>query len=92
MQIELSNMELYDILKDGSTNQRNFIKDIDDNNLDIDDVFETIENTLIECDMLSTITYDIRSLLNGGVLYIDNKENENALSIELDNNVYLIIE
>lgn len=86
MQIELSNMELYDMLKDGSTNQKNFIKDIDDNNLDIDDVFDTIENTLIECE------YDIRSLLNGGALYIDDKENENALSIELDNNVYLIIE
>jgi len=88
MQIELSNIEIYDMLKNGSTNQKNFIKDIDDNNLDIDDVFDTIENTFIECD----IKYDIRSLLNGGVLYIDDKENENALSIELDNNVYLIIE
>ena len=88
MKIEISNTELYDILKDGSTNQKHFINTIEKYNLDVDNVFDIIENTFIELE----IKDDIRGLINGGVLYIDNKTNNQFLNIELDDNIYLIIE
>ena len=88
MQIDLNSYELYDLFKNGSTNQKHFVQCIDDFNLTIDDTFETIENIFNEYE----IKDDIRSLINGGVLYISNETNDQFINIELKDSVYLIIE
>ena len=88
MQVDLNSYELYDLFKSGSTNQKYFAKCIDDFNLTIDDTFETIENIFNDYE----IKDDIRSLINGGVLYITNETNDQFINIELKDGVYLIIE
>ena len=42
MKVDLSNYELYDLLKNGSTNQRNFINQINRFNINVDDLFDEI--------------------------------------------------
>lgn len=88
MKVDLSNYELYDLLENGSTNQRNFINQINRFNINVDDLFDEIENIFIECE----IKDDIRSLLNGGVLHLSDIPSKDFFSHEIKNNVYLIIE
>ena len=88
MKVDLSNYELFDLLSNGSTNQKHFVNQMDKFNLNIDDLFDEIENIFIDYE----IKDDIRSLINGGVLYIDNEKHDDFINIELDDNVYLIIE
>lgn len=108
MLIDLSNNEVYDMLKNGSTNQRNFIKTINNYGLNIEDVFNTIDDIINESIGTSNtiddvLNMDLRSLLNGGVLYIATEKDynhfndfvyaiENFFSYELEPGVYLIIE
>ena len=79
MKVDLGNYELFNLLSNGSTNQKHFINQMDKFNLNVDDVFDEIENIFIDYE----IKDDIRCLINGGVLYIDNKTHDDFFNIEL---------
>lgn len=93
MKVDLSNYELYDLLKNGSTNQKHFVSMIDEYNLDIDNVFDSLEQLFFDC---GEKNYDIRGWINGGVLYITDDASgyqlEEFVHMELDSNIYLILE
>ena len=72
MKIDLSTGEIWDILKEGSTSQRNFI-----NSLRYSEFKEFIE--IIE----DYEDFDLRSLINGGVLV-----SEETCKINKDHNIY----
>ena len=61
MKIEMSVSEIWDLLKQGSTNQKNFIE-----SLKYDEFEEFIE--FIE----DYDEFDLRSLINGGVLWVED--------------------
>ena len=61
MKIDLSTSEIYDLLTEGSTNQRNFIEC-----LNYDEFEEFIE--IIE----DYEDFDLRGLINGGVLWVED--------------------
>ena len=88
MKVDLSNYEVFDLLSNGSKNQKHFVNQMNKFNLNVDDLFDEIENTFIDYE----IKDDIRSLINGGVLYIDNETHSDFINIELNNGVYLILE
>ena len=67
MKIDLSTSEIYDLLKEGSTNQRNFI-----NSLRFSEFKEFIE----EHEMFLE-EYDLRGLINGGVLVSEETDQIN---------------
>ena len=62
MKIELSISELWDLLKQGSTNQRNLIESLNYNEFE-----EFIELWEMEYNYL-----DLRSCLNGGCLFVED--------------------
>ena len=62
MKIELSTSEIWDLLKEGSTNQRNFIDSLYYNEFE-----EFIEIIEMECPEI-----DLRDLLNGGCLFVED--------------------
>lgn len=62
MKIDLSTDELWDLLKEGSTNQRNFITSLR---------FSEFKEFIEEHEMFLE-EYDIRSLLNGGCLFVED--------------------
>ena len=62
MKIDLSTGELWDLLKEGSTNQRNFIE-----NLKYDEFEEFIDIIEMECPEM-----DLRGNINGGVLWVED--------------------
>ena len=64
MKVDLGNYELFNLLSNGSTNQKHFINQMDKFNLNVDDVFDEIENIFIDYEIKDYI----RSLINGGVL------------------------
>ena len=61
MKIDLSTSEIYDLLKEGSTNQRNFIDSLYYN--EFEEFIELIE----EYD-----EFDLRGYINGGVLSVED--------------------
>ena len=61
MKIDLSTGEIWDLLKQGSTNQRNFIESL--NYGEFEEFIESIE----EYD-----EFDLRGYLNGGVLSVED--------------------
>ena len=61
MKIDLSTGEIWDLLKEGSTNQRNFIESL--NYTEFVEFIESIE----EYD-----EFDLRGYLNGGVLSVED--------------------
>ena len=62
MKIDLNAWEIWNILKEGSTNQRNFINSL---------TF-TEFNEFLEQHELFFEKYDIRGLLNGGCLFVED--------------------
>ena len=62
MKIDLSTGELWDLLKEGSTNQRNFIESLK---------YDEFEEFIEEWEYLYN-DLDIRSCLNGGVLSVED--------------------
>ena len=62
MKIDLNAWEIWDILKEGSTNQRDFINSL---------TFTEFDEFLEEHQMFFE-EYDIRSLLNGGCLFVED--------------------
>ena len=62
MKIDLSTGELWDLLKEGSTNQRNFIE-----SLKYDEFEEFIDIIEMECPEM-----DLRGNINGGVLWVED--------------------
>ena len=60
MKIELNTYEIWDLLSEGSTNQRNFINSLS---------FSEFEEFL---DFLEDYEVDLRSLLNGGCLSVED--------------------
>ena len=70
MNISLSNFEVFDMLRNGSSNQQAFIKRIPSS--DWDDVFDTLENIWEELEFQEVD--DIRGALNGGALYVSDKD------------------
>ena len=73
MKIEMTTGEIWDLLKQGSSNQRNFI-----NSLRFSEFKEFIE----EHEMFLE-EYDLRSLINGGVLV-----SEETAEINEDHSIY----
>ena len=61
MKIDLSTSEIYDLLKEGSTNQRNFIDSLYYN--EFEEFMELIEDY---------DEFDLRGYLNGGVLSVED--------------------
>ena len=61
MKIELSTSEIWNLLKEGSTNQRNFIDCLDY------DEFEEFVEFIEDYD-----EFDLRGYLNGGVLSVED--------------------
>ena len=61
MKIELNAWEIWDILKEGSTNQRNFINSL---------TFTEFDEFLEEHELFFN-EYDLRDLLNGGCLAVE---------------------
>ena len=61
MKIDLNNLEIWNILKEGSTNQRNFI-----NSLTFTEFDEFLEGHQMFFE-----EYDLRDLLNGGCLTVE---------------------
>lgn len=66
MKIEMTTSEIWDLLKEGSTNQRNFIESL--NYTEFEEFIESIE----EYD-----EFDLRGWLNGGVLSVEDDPVEN---------------
>ena len=62
MKIDLSTGELWDLLKEGSTNQREFI-----NSLRFSEFEEFIDIIEMECPEM-----DLRGNINGGVLWVED--------------------
>ena len=62
MQIELNVKEIWDLLKEGSTNQKNFV-----GNLNYDEFEEFIDILEREC-----LEMDLRDAINGGVLWVED--------------------
>ena len=62
MQIELNTKEIWDLLKEGSTNQKNFV-----GNLNYDEFEEFIDILEREC-----LEMDLRDAINGGVLWVED--------------------
>lgn len=65
MKIELSTSEIWDLLKEGSTNQRNFIDSLYYN--EFEEFIESIEDY---------DEFDLRGYLNGGVLSVEDDPSE----------------
>ena len=61
MKIDLSTSEIYDLLKEGSTNQRNFIEGLEYS--EFEEFIEFIEDYK---------EFDLRGWLNGGVLSVED--------------------
>ena len=61
MKIEITTDEIWNLLKEGSTNQRNFIE-----SLNYDEFEEFIESIEDYDD------FDLRGWVNGGVLWVEN--------------------
>ena len=66
MKLDLSVSEIWDLLKEGSTNQKNFIE-----SLKYDEFEEFIEFIDEFCD-----EFDLRGYLNGGVLRVEDTPEE----------------
>ena len=62
MKIDLSTSEIYDLLKEGSTNQRNFIDSLN---------YTEFEEFIEEWEYLYN-DLDLRSCLNGGCLFVED--------------------
>lgn len=62
MKMDLNNLEIWNILKEGSTNQRNFINSL---------TFTEFDEFLGQHQMFFE-EYDIRDLLNGGCLFVED--------------------
>ena len=62
MKIELNVSEIWDLLKEGSTNQKNFIE-----SLKYDEFEEFIDIIEMECPEM-----DLRGCINGGVLWVED--------------------
>ena len=62
MKIDLNNLEIWNLLKEGTTTQRNFINSL---------TF-TEFNEFLEQHELFFEEYDIRGLLNGGCLFVED--------------------
>lgn len=62
MKIEMTTGEIWDLLKEGSTNQRNFIESLN---------YTEFEEFLEEWEYLYN-DLDLRSCLNGGVLSVED--------------------
>ena len=62
MKIELSTSEIWDLLKEGSTNQKNFINSLKYS--EFEEFIDIIENYCNE--------FDLRGYLNGGCLFVED--------------------
>ena len=69
MKIELSTSEIWDLLKEGSTNQKNFIESLRY------DEFEEFIGLIDE----SYDEFDLRGYLNGGVLSVEDDPEEDYI-------------
>lgn len=90
IKIELSDSEIFDLLRNGSTNQKQIANDIIKYDV-YDEFFNIIEEIAINN------SFELRSAINGGVLKIIEYEPEEIEFIEpenihLKNNVYLYLE
>lgn len=86
--IEMNHSEIETLFKNGSTNQKAFINTAIAFNA-VDEVFNILEE-LINDEILTPrgTVYDLRGNINGGVLFLSDKEGIK----ELDINNYLIYE
>ena len=81
MKIDLSTSELWDLLKEGSTNQKDFIAD-----LEYGEFVEFIELWEEEYNYC-----DLRSCLNGGCLFVENTSEDVEEEYMIYNNGRIII-
>ena len=80
MKIEMSVSEIWDLLKEGSTNQKNFIE-----SLKYDEFEEFIDIIEMECPEM-----DLRGYINGGVLKVED-DPEDDFTIWRNNRVGIVL-
>lgn len=90
IKIELNDSEIFDLLKNGSTNQKQIVKDIIKYDV-YDEFFDIIEEIAIND------SFDLRGAINGGVLQVNKYEDEELEylapeDIHLKDNVFLHLE
>lgn len=79
MKISLSNFELRQLLVNGSTNQKQFVKDLDENQ-EFDEAIDTLRDWF---EFTGFNKDDIRGALNGGALYITDDVSEMSEDVKL---------
>lgn len=97
--IEMNNSEVQTLFRNGSTAQKQFIKQAEENHA-VSEVFQLLES-LIHDEILTGINgepYNLRGEINGGVLKLINLEDKKELSendfliYEIKENLFLCIE
>lgn len=100
MLFDLSEWEAQTLLKNGSTNQKNFIEKAIKAGA-VGEVFNTIENLIndeILTGWMNQEPFDLRGALNGGVLFLTDAagaaelSDNNFLKYEIQNDLFLCIE
>ena len=81
MKIDLSISEIWDLLKEGSTNQREFINSL--RYSEFEDFLEQCENIFEE--------YDLISLLNGGCLFVEDTPEEKEFIIWSNERISIVL-
>lgn len=93
--LEVTDSELTDILKTGSTNQKNFINKAINNHA-VTEVFDLLESLITGWS--GQEPFDIRGAINGGMLFLTNAVGVKELSdndfikYEIKDDLFLVIE
>ena len=81
VKIEMSASELWDLLKQGSSNQREFINSLR---------YSEFEDFLEQCEYIFE-EYDIISLLNGGCLFVEDTPKEEEFTIWRNDRISIVL-
>ena len=81
MKIEMTTSEVWDLLKEGSTNQRDFIESL---------YYDEFEEFLEEWEYLYN-DFDLRSCLNGGCLFVEDTPKEEEFIIWRNDRISIVL-
>ena len=81
MKIDLSTGEIWDLLKQGTSNQRNFINSLR---------YSEFEDFLKQCEYIFE-EYDLISLLNGGCLFVEDTPEEEEFIIWKNDRICIVL-
>ena len=81
MKIDLTTGEIWDLLKQGSSNQREFINSLR---------YSEFEDFLEQCEYIFE-EYDLISLLNGGCLFVEDTPKEEEFIIWKNDRICIVL-